>query len=239
MLINKITLAELIREEQETCSRPYNTDKYTTDTYTLKKDGIKLYSYDSRLEHTQGLNSNKSSKPIFKKIKKSINQSFLKLRNDDQLCWFNGKYIRNKCSYYLEFDDRFSTIYDFYVTITPPFESKNTEQDLLNLTKISFRQAQYYINPDNRHKLRDKTTLPQVTINVCKEAYTYTNLHIIIYDTSIRDFLVLLYHLYHIFRANYSNADIEYHNLISTEHTEIYTDKQVVRTLFTADIFGL
>ena len=72
MRIDKITLAELIREEQETCSRPYNTDKYTTDTYTLKKDGIKLYSYDSRLEHTQGLNSNKSSKPIFKKIKKDV-----------------------------------------------------------------------------------------------------------------------------------------------------------------------
>ena len=64
MKMNNITLAKRIREEQEIIYRPYNVDMYLnyTDTeVTIDKNRIKHYPYDSSLEYTQGLNSNKSS----------------------------------------------------------------------------------------------------------------------------------------------------------------------------------
>ena len=82
MKMNNITLAKRIREEQEIICRPYNVDVYLnyTDTKaTIDKNGIKHYPYDPSLEYTQGLNSDKSSKPIRKKQNTPVNKSFLKL----------------------------------------------------------------------------------------------------------------------------------------------------------------
>ena len=243
MKMNNITLAKRIREEQEIICRPYNVDVYLnyTDTKaTIDKNGIKHYPYDSRSEYTQGLNSDKSSNPIRKKQNTPVNRSFLQLCSDEQLIWYNGKNFHNNCSFYVD-DSRTdpNSIYDFYVTITPKFETNSTEQDLLNLTKICFRQAQYYINPKNRHKIKDPSTLPNVEINVCKEYHTYKHLHIVIRAMSVRDFKVFIYFLFNIYRAKFPYADIEYHNLICTEVTEYYTVPQAERTLFTKDIFRI
>ena len=78
MKMNNITLAKRIREEQEIIYRPYNVDMYLnyTDTeVTIDKNRIKHYPYDSSLEYTQGLNSNKSSNPIRKKQNTPVNKS--------------------------------------------------------------------------------------------------------------------------------------------------------------------
>ena len=78
MKMNNITLAKRIRAEQEIVYRPYNIDVYldNTDTeVTIDKDGVKHYPYDPRLEYAQGLNSNKSNKPIHKRHPKLVDTS--------------------------------------------------------------------------------------------------------------------------------------------------------------------
>ena len=245
MKMNNITLAKRIREEQEIIYRPYNVDvyfNYTDTKATIDENGIKRYPYDSKLEYTQGLNSNKSSKPIYKKQNQPVNKSILPLQSDKQLIWYNGKHFQNTCSWYLDNNAKPidpSSIFDFYVTITPPFENNSTEQNLLNLTKICFRNAQKYINPKNKHRINDVSTLPNVEINVCKEYHTYKHLHIVIRAMSVREFKVFIYYLFNIYRAKFPYADIEYHNLICTETNDDYNERQIIRTLFTKDIFRI
>lgn len=65
------------------------------------------------------------------------------------------------------------------------------------------------------------------------------HLHIVIRAMSVRDFKVFIYFLFNIYRAKFPYADIEYHNLISTEVTEYYTLPQAIRTLFSKDIFRI
>lgn len=243
MKMNNITLAKRIREEQEIIYRPYNVDvylNYTDPKATTDENGIKHYPYDSRLEYTQGLNSNKSSKPIRKKQNTPVNKSILPLQSDEQLIWYNGKNFHNNCSFYVD-DSRTdpNSLFDFYITITPKFETNSTEQDLLNLTKICFRNAQKYINPKNKHRINDVSTVPNVEINVCKEYNTYVHLHIVIRAMCVRDFKVLIYFLFNIYRSKFPYADIEYHNLICTETNDDYNEYQIIRTLFTKDIFDI
>lgn len=239
-MMNNTLLAKRIREEQEMIYRPYNVDIPEDSEKVLPdEDGVKHYPFNSKLAQAQGLNSYKSNKPIRKKNQPSVNQSCLSLLSDNQLQWFNSPNFHNKCSYYVD-DDRSnaSSLFDFFVTITPPYENRSTEQDLLNLTKICLRKSQSHINPKNRHRINDATTLPNVQINVCKECNTYVHLHIVLKAMSVRDFKVLIYFLFNIYRAKFPRADVEYHNSICNETTEHYTSKQIIRTLFTKDVFN-
>ena len=261
MKMNRQELGRRIREEQELIQRPYNVDLHllkNNEEVTTSEDGIKRYKYDESTEYTQGLNSNKSKHHIPKKRTRlvdthnqplpdylhladvSINKSILPLQSDKQLVWYNSPRFKENCSYYVD-DDRSDSnaVYDFYVTITPSYENHSTEQDILNLMKISLRKAQYYLNQKNRHRIKDITTLPDVQINVCKEDDTYIHLHNVMKHMKVRDFKVFIYYLYHVSKAMKSKVDIEYHNSICNETTEDYTDHQILRTLFTKDVFGL
>ncbi len=243
--MNNNMLAKRIREEQELVYRPYNVYEPLNDTdinVTIDENGIKHYPYVSKSAYTQGLNSNKSSKAIRKKQNIPVNKSILPLRSDEQLIWYHSRRFHNKCSWYIDDDENPippNCLFDFYVTITPSFETRSTEQDLLNLTKICFRNAQNYINQRNKHRINDLTTLPDVEINVCKECHTYTHLHIVIRAMSVREFKVLIYFLFNIYKAKCPSADIEYHNLILAPVAINYTIPQIERTLFTKDIFCL
>lgn len=240
--MNNALLAKRIREEQEMIYRPYNIDipeDLKTDVFP-DADGVKRYPFDSKLAQAQGLNSYKSSKPIRKKIQSSVNRSCLRLLSDDQLRWFNSPRFHNNCSYYVD-DTRCdpNNLFDFFITITPSYESRSTERDLLNLTKICLKKSQNYINPKNRHRINDVTTLPNVEINVCKEYNTYVHLHVVIKTMSVRDFKVFIYFLFNIYRSKSPHTDIEYHNSICNDITESYVSKQVIRTLYTPDVFNI
>ncbi len=170
-----------------------------------------------------------------------LSESIPKLLSDEQLCWYNSPIFKITCSYCIDNEKTDpNSLFDFYITITPPYENSSIEQQLLKLTNLSFRQSQYYINPRNRHKIKDISTLPNVKINVCKEYNTSIHLHIIIQSMSIRDFKILIYFLFWAFRkSSISKTDIEYHNSICNETSEDYTNRQIIRTIFTKDIFGV
>ena len=102
-----------------------------------------------------------------------------------------------------------------------------------------FSPSTNYINPKNKHRINDVSTLPNVEINVCKEYNTYVHLHIVIRSMSVREFKVFIYFLFNIYRAKFPYADIEYHNLICTETNDDYNERQIIRTLFTKDIFSI
>lgn len=259
MKMNRKVLGKRIRSEQESIHRPFNVDLFLVDTGTevpINRDGIKCYKYDESPEYKQGLNSDKTNHIIHKKHPRlvdtrnkplpdylyvadiSINKSILPLQSDEQLIWYHSPKFKDDCSYYLDDNINPNTTFNFYVTITPSFENNSTEQNLLNLMKISLRKAQYYINPMNRHKIKDTSTLPDVKVNVCKEFGTIIHLHSILKHMSVRDFKVFIYYLYNVSKVMKSKVDIEYRNSICNETTEDYTDHQILRTIFTKDIFG-
>lgn len=226
----RLNLAIRIKDEQESFHHQ------TIGELTFPTTHI-TYSYNDRLERAQGLNSCKSNSPICTKAKQSINESITRLTKDEQLQFWNTKKFHNHCSYYI-MDASLNEVYNFEITITPPYNNHRIINDILCLTKISFKKAQWYINPQNRHRLIDTSTLPQIEINLCKEDDTYYHLHITIKKQTIREFKTLLYFLFFIFKAKHPSVDIEYHNLICRKAMDEYVKKQVEQTLFTKDVFG-